>query len=112
MSVAEILRKAAENTKGNWYQGEYVDPNDHTKYCVLGQIGLSCGLYLSDFFFGFENGTKAERAAELALEVVHEQYPDCKGLFLYQWNDMPGRTEDEVIAILEKSAAVAEERGL
>lgn len=118
----ETLKTARENLPGHWHQGEYTD--NAGNYCALGHLANVEGMIS-------KNGEVYSRydqdiASRPLAQVIGEQYPDwiektygsyCNledqdfldAAVVAEWNDVPGRTEEEVIAIFDKAIARAEE---
>lgn len=108
----EVLQRAASlAATGKWIQGEY-----H-------HLGGSCAMgfvYDAEVIAASSRGTGSvySPANELGMKyivpLIWEQYPegDDSGepwASVESWNDEPGRTKDEVVAILEKAAVRAGE---
>jgi hypothetical protein len=106
--IADILDRAADHidTVG-WHQGEVYDPyqrpdkpTSECRVCALGAINVA--LHGSP---QFPLGPKAEGALDahgVAAYVERRLDYDDE---LATWNDMEGRTQDEVTAALREAAA-------
>lgn len=94
MSVPETLRKAAALIqKRGWCQR--VREDEDGCLCVLGAIAVAA------------HGYAEETVDEDLSEPVRALLPDPAER-IWHWNDAPGRTAGEVIALLEKAATMAE----
>jgi len=104
-----VLRKMRTNIPGRWTTDAYYD-EDTNGYCTLGHIALALGEETGEFDYVRE---EAMPYAQFIQEIVQEQYPEFKRadelLNIPYWNDAPGRTEDEVVAVMDKAIAKAEE---
>jgi hypothetical protein len=110
MSIdVNVLRKVRNNLPGHWYQGNYSD--GHGNYCVLGHIAVALGEESGRY-----DDVGEYEYYELLNTIIVEQYPEfaesseSSEYAMPRWNDEKSRTEDEVIAILEKAIAKAEEQ--
>jgi hypothetical protein len=91
-SAAGVLRKAAALIRERgWHRGDWVS---------------SCGGLCADAAINVAAGSEADRynAASYAARLVLQSRVG----FLWDWNDAPSRTKDEVIAALLAAADKAE----
>lgn len=108
MNTEEILKTAKANLPGHWHQGGYGDGVD--KLCLMGHVLYATG---EDVNQNVRTGTGTRWVTEASYtiralhDVLEEQYPGVYSV--PDWNDDPERTEEEVIAILEKAIAKAGE---
>lgn len=87
MTPAAILRAAAQELRDHgWCQHEGED--EKGRHCALGAIGVVAGL------------GQYETATVLRIYL--------KTPYIGDWNDTPGRTQEEVIAALEAAASSTE----
>jgi len=106
----EIAKKSLEMIRAGWIQGisrrtETIDGFPvRPSYCMVGAPYWATG--------GEENGNYLAVASALAA-VIREQYPEWNFGFMCRddigivisFNDDPDRTQDQVIAIYEKTLA-------
>ena len=110
--VAEVVRtaRAVLRDGAGWVQGTYggfdLVNGGEPVYCVMGALRVAVG---GDPWTVTKAAEPTYDAARLAVwEVVHEQYPDYLQSVM-TWNDRPGRTWEEVAAVLDKAIARLEE---
>lgn len=116
---SNVFRSVARNVPGHWTKGAYSDGQNN--FCALGHLARALGQENGDW-----DGLDFRQAnpyVELLTETIVEQYAEDyflvhdvlqqvdmgSDVLIPEWNDAPGRTEDEVVAIFEKAAAKAEE---
>lgn len=87
----KALFRAAEYIRHNgWCQG-IVQAGD--RVCLVGSLYVGLGL-------------KVSGCNILKIEPLFQKVAKAHGKYdLAEWNDAPGRTKEEVIALLEKAAA-------
>jgi hypothetical protein len=89
--VAQKLREAADLLAANgWIQEAPSD--EHDRYCMVGAVNV-----VTDDADVYEDATEAILYHIGVLSIV-------------QWNDEPGRTAEEVIAVLRETAAEEDAR--
>jgi hypothetical protein len=97
VSVEDVARLAAERLRVlGWQQGTYGDKCGGGM-CIAGAIGSVVG-HRPEWPRGVIGGQVMDRIGRLLLE-------DHVDADIVEWNDAPGRTVDEVIALLERVAA-------
>lgn len=92
------IRRALEGWREEqWAQKVMVyDDAGTIRMCLLGRLGMTqCD----------------QRAADLVGKTIAELYPGFSE-FIPSWNDQPGRTFDEVVAVMEKAAVRWDEENL
>ena len=100
--VKETLQRAREIIdEQGWAQGTY---RNHRGYCVLGALAQA----------SWQQTALMIPAKDLVWDTIQEQYPrDPTKIRVYVgiagWNDSPGRTKDEVLAVLDKTILKLEE---
>ena len=83
-----VLREARELLAKGWTQGVAVRQNeDGRKFCLTGAIGVCGGSY----------DQKQRARTMLGLLVAP--------LLIEAWNDVPGRTQEEVLALVDTAIA-------
>lgn len=91
-----ILLKAAEIVRERWQQGSFGENGGPR--CALGAIAEACGhdLKIGEGCHAAACGTAAAKrlAKQLHIHVAK----------VMAWNDAPGRTADEVAAVMERVA--------
>lgn len=115
MKASEVLRKARENLPGHWYQGYYGDGDGN--YCAIGHLSVAAGLtprtiknsFASENVFRVYNDD-VYKTLTVVQDVIREQYPEHSDGNISSWNDEVGRTEDEVLTVLDKAILEAEAR--
>jgi hypothetical protein len=116
MLTSEILDKAADTiernglAKGDWYDFGVQDDSRECPVCALGAINVAGGSVPD----GLLNGPR--RAAALALADRLGMRDDALSYGLAvtvgrDWNDLPGRTAEQVVAELRAAAASEREAG-
>lgn len=108
-TTAEILRDAKGILERNgWFQGGYFDGEQRKsgtaleacRVCLYGAINMAAGNIPS-------RPLEANHPAMVAVyEIVDAQDPDGDGIG--GWNDLEGRTVDEVFALLDEAIECAE----
>lgn len=93
----QLLRDAADRiARDGWCQGKYADGR---RRCLLGAIGFSIVNEIPE-----EN----VHAACQVRAVLRARGVSVNGhVSIAAWNDAPGRTADEVIALLREAAEAA-----
>lgn len=130
MNVKEALHKAQEviNERG-WHQGWLVD--DCGKgVCLIGAVGVACGGEVIQLAPATPNSparwtvnhdkiTYAEQveladACDAVTKLLREkgeledpEFPNSTGISLPEWNDMKGRSVEDVLLILKEAEANA-----
>lgn len=109
-----FIAKAAENLKGNWHQGSYIDMFDKRNMCGIGHVAVASGKYdavgLNFNGISITDDNEVTKAVKILGEIVLEQFPDR---VFYEnfvgFNDHSATTEDEVVMVLEKAAVKFDE---
>lgn len=110
LSVADVLERAADRVEpeGNWTQGAFsrtasgchngdlVAPRKPACWCVLGAIAKEAGHNPVDPWVINPLARDAMNAFEITV-----------GTAASDWNDVPERTQAEVVAKLREAAAIA-----
>lgn len=93
--VNEVLSKARDliARPGGWYQGAYESP-DGRAFCALGAINRAA--------YEFDMAWSIDAYVELDC-VISEVWPGYASV--PQFNDDPGRLQEEVVAMFEKAIA-------
>ena len=102
MTTAEVLRAARAKIEQGWCQGEsargsrgtYIDPaaSEAQEWCPLGALDYVCYRNAYSYYDGARTAlAKAMRSASVS-----------------DWNDMLGRTKEEVLAAFDRAIAAAE----
>lgn len=103
--VEDVLRDARRIiAEKGWTQGVYRSPYTGG-YCLVG--ALECAQRRTHL-------SVHHTARDLVWDTIWEQYPldpsrDRPYVGMAGWNDMPGRTKDEVLAVLDKTILKLEE---
>lgn len=94
LTVADVLERAADliEPEGAWYQGNYTGPNGKC-FCMLGAVRRAGG---------FTHDVNP---------VTEELYWSLETSSISDWNDEPGRTQQEAVSALRMTAARAREQG-
>jgi hypothetical protein len=103
----EILLKAAELVEQGWVQGSYQSSD---RYCAVGAISMAA----TNDADSWSRDMRAREAADQLLQYVnqgnkwerwwsrkHYPYSDVPA-----WNDMPGRTQKQVVRAMREAANV------
>ena len=107
-TAAEVLRDAKGVLERNgWLQGHYFDdrqfragtPAEACRVCLYGALNLAAGN-------GPHRPLEAAHPVMLAVYAVIDASGDWDGVG--GWNDEPGRTVDEVLALLDEAIERAE----
>lgn len=101
--VENPLEKAIAVIKERgWYQGYYYDQEGDGGggVCILGAIGVACAGNPEAWW----NPSVGNELEPLAALVRDELGLDAGYVLLHDWNDDPGRTEEDVILALKKAA--------
>jgi hypothetical protein len=101
--IADILDKAADHIETvGWFQGGLYDmyrdpakPPTECRVCAMGAINVA--LHGSPLFPPY-----GDDAHDIAEYVERRLGADAE---MATWNDMPGRTQDEVTAVFRETAA-------
>lgn len=110
------LWQAAQKIRGHYHKGDYADGKGN--YCMLGAMASVRGVQ-DTILTGDEEGDilfdhEFNAQENILKEIIEEQFPDRLGLNRFPgvptFNDHPDTTEDEVVAVLEKSAVRWDER--
>lgn len=104
ISVKQILLDAAERLETHgWTQG--VSQDKDGRCCAVGAI--SAVIYKNyDNFLGYTTNPKHHTA--IIQEVFKPIHAILGEYMIIPWNDTPGRTADEVIAMIRKAAESVE----
>lgn len=96
MRLPEVVLKDAahEIERRGWFQGDYVGPDGSV--CVIGAIRAACGMDPHTYLFREES----DMEHSMALELVAARCGYLR-LSVHVWNDAPGRTVGEVLAVLK-----------
>ena len=88
MTTAEALKRMRDRIASGWTQGTY--ENDQGEVCLVGGLQHLAVPYVQ------------RRAAQDCIDTVLNT-SDWVG-----WNDAPGRTQGEVLAMMDRAIALAE----
>jgi hypothetical protein len=111
MKLSEVLDQAAEvlASEDNWTQGKLFRLKEDGNYahCLMGAINF------------IKRGVILQAASEIS-DVLREQYPDMHFSFdpryfyanVTAWNDSDATTHAEILAVLEKTFARLQEKGM
>jgi hypothetical protein len=101
LTPLDVLRGGLENIRTyGWTQHEFGDINDG--FCINGAVNYA-GTGDSVWVRLEHPNFKVLQSAKHALRNVFDI------LFLAEWNDEPGRTKEEVIALFEQAIAKLEQ---
>lgn len=94
--VLTVLRGAREMLEppGAWIQGRYCN-DDRTCFCILGALGVA----------DRNDATDPSLRIIIALRRV---LPPYHGDLISDWNDARGRTQADVLALLDQAIAAEE----
>jgi len=96
MSVAQVLTEARKLIAQGWTQGEYKRVvNGVECWCILGAMGQAASDYKPNGL-AFAALFHALRADDFYLSSSSN---------LTEWNDAPGRTQEEVLALIDRAIA-------
>ena len=96
-TIRDILNRAAELVEHGWTQGAYeFTENSKTYYCLVGAIGRAQEI------FSVPGRQEAYKAIGDRLRKDHG-LPKLDPIS--RWNDAPGRTQAEVVALLREVAS-------
>ena len=105
-----VFEKMRKNILGHWGKGDFSTPDG---FCLLGHIAYALGEQDGDYI---NVSGEAMPYAQFLSDIILEQYPEMnktwdvtQGLPLAPWNDAPERTIDEVLMVVEKAIAKANE---
>jgi 4-amino-4-deoxy-L-arabinose transferase-like glycosyltransferase len=90
--LRQLLRQAKERVVSNWGQGNGSRP-PQTAWCLITSL-RGAGVWRED----------AELLLVAAAGIPANSF-SCPGFALYNWNDAPGRTQAEVVALFDKVLA-------
>lgn len=109
MSALEVLRKAREAlvTRG-WHQGDYGSDKARPDTCAVCAVG-AIGVAITGSPFRWEPGVP--RAIWAIVSLLKHATGYHGRLFGDGWNDVPGRTVEEVLAAFDQAIATEEARG-
>jgi hypothetical protein len=87
-----VLRAARDllTPPGAWIQGRYAN-DDLTCFCLLGALGMADKGRPTDPYFPVK-------------DAIESHLPACEG-HISVWNDEPGRTQADVLALLDRAIA-------
>ena len=107
MTLQKVVKETLQRTREiideqGWIQGAY--QHRSAGYCVLGALGKA----------SWQQMALMIPAKDLIWDTIEEQYPrdptKMRGYVgVAGWNDSPGRTKDEVLAVLDKTILKLEE---
>ena len=103
-AALEILRTPNRygTDKKSWTRGALKNRyGGEEQYCILGALR----------HVGLTNRTLESPDIAAIHNVINEQFPREYTWNIYNFNDFPGRTFDEVEIVLEKAAVLREEEG-
>jgi hypothetical protein len=113
-SIADALERASGVIRERgWWRGKYL--GDHGEVCVLGALQV--------VYYGHA-GSDVDNPPDDVTDFLEQRAfddPESAGAYeqmavldpdIAEWNDHPDRTVEEVISLLERSAARAREAGL
>ena len=90
----EVLRKARERLETwGWTQEDY---QDDYGYCLVGAL-----------YNGSESNWDDDPAARLLAKAIYGNVPERVINSIIVWNDMPNRTRDEVMAVMDRAIGLA-----
>jgi hypothetical protein len=105
MTEAEILREARAKIEKGWCQGYYARDKDGNQtsydnpnaeaFCSSGAVWSFC------------SDTVSAHQCSYAGSFLSEALDDPRITFVH-WQDQPGRTKEEVLALFDKAIALAE----
>lgn len=88
--IADLIDKAHDELlHSGWCQGNFSN-NDGT-VCAVGALGLAVGVHPACGLLD----SKVKTALEAVATTIRPNYGSASGVVM-GWNDLPGRTEDEV----------------
>lgn len=85
-----------------WRQGAYTDPSG--RLCLMGAVVMACVGSVSQeaaLVCRYQHGDALNHYMNAALDTVPTR------VRAWEWNDAPGRTQGEVVALLRRAAALA-----
>jgi hypothetical protein len=119
MTVAELLRDAADHVARGWIQGyEAIDANgqpvlasrlDAVAWCAYGAMIAASHAPMRTRSPEFDS---AEDFIAMAMEDRVAAGDEEARLSYRLWNDQPGRTQGQVVSVLATAAAMAAEAGV
>lgn len=102
--TATVLRKARDllTPDGAWMQGAYSDP-ERRCFCLAGAINIAAAGRPDAELDG-----PASIARRVVWDVLADGRPKAISPAPIEWNDTPGRTQAEVLALLDRAIAAAQ----
>lgn len=96
-TTKQIMERARELVEAGWCQGKYEEiVEGETRYCLLGAIKRA-----THEIEDHSRRTLTVQQLEVC-RIVKELLPRLCEIFI--WNDHPGRTQAEVVALLRQAA--------
>jgi len=90
VQILQRIREKFASGEWRWIQGLL---EDGSGYCLAGALGMAG--------HGLAGGNAGARTAFERL--AHQRLRQACGTNIVQWNDDPGRTLDDVLAVLDKA---------
>lgn len=115
-----VMRTAVEKVKRGWTAGAFYK-REYNQYCAVGALRSAAGIpdeALTEEEDELDLPSSYGPARDALANVIEEQYPDWFAInggsnsfnLITSFNDEDNRTQEEVIAVMEKAAIKLEEQ--